>query len=170
MHGPPSGFENPGGQSQSERYIPPTDRSRISNDPVWLSCFTRQWGDGDINLFRTVERRFWPCQQTENITVKRRREKKIKEHCRMTREVITITCPVIVDMMCQDVARPGCQQTGWGSHRVLAHRTRMNKEYETDRTAWGLGGVCDGVPTKLVRSWWICFETNRTVSGGSCFF
>ena len=60
--------------------------------------------------------------------------------------------------------------TDRGTHRVLGYRSRMNKEYETDRTGRGLGGVCDGVPTKLVRNWWICFQTNRTVSGGPCCF
>ena len=54
LHGPSSGPENPGGQAQSERPIPPTDRSRTTNDPALLACLTRQRGTvGDISLFRT---------------------------------------------------------------------------------------------------------------------
>jgi hypothetical protein len=106
VHSPPSGPENPGGQAQSERPIPPTDRSRTSNDPALLSCLTRQRGNVDISLVRT---NFGlACRQRTC----RRQVKKEKIAFQNDERRHCDTCPAIVDMMWQGVAREGASKTG----------------------------------------------------------
>jgi hypothetical protein len=55
---------------------------------------------------------------------------------------------ITVDMMRQDAARSGCQQTGRGAQGTrVGRRARMNTEYETARTGRGLSGVRETLHT-----------------------